>query len=191
LNSLSEKKIDLVCRLVIRDAKRMSACLLIVVTYVQAHSQDAGCLHRFEDEVKNTTGYISEKGDTVIRGGIYANCFTEKFCRFAIVATQDGDIIGINRKKEMLYHVFVFDNGPDELSNGLFRIKKDGKTGYADANGHIVIQPQYDCAEKFYKGIARVGIGCKMETIGEHSTWKGGHWFYINTKGIRVISKKG
>ena len=39
------------------------------------------------------------------------------------------------------------------------------KWGYMDQNGEIVIEPQFEEAEKFYNGLARVRNGWDSHTI--------------------------
>ena len=93
-------------------------------------------LQRVWDTTKDEYAYVNFKGDTIIPFGKYLICFTDKFDKFAIVSAPDKGIIGIDRKENILFNVYVFDNGPDYPSNGLFRIIKDGKIGYADMNGN-------------------------------------------------------
>ena len=145
-------------------------------------------LHLVHDTTKDEYGYLNQKGDTIIPLGKYSFCFTTKFDKFAIVRSQGKGFIGIDRNERILFNIFVFDNGPDYLSNGLFRIVKNGKIGYADRTGHVVISPQFDCAYPFKYGRAKVGYGCKTKTDGEHSWWTGGQWRTINKKG-NIIKK--
>jgi hypothetical protein len=42
---------------------------------------------------------------------------------------------------------------------GLFVVSQNGKYGYIDKTGKIVINPQFDCAENFSEGLAVVCIG--------------------------------
>jgi hypothetical protein len=163
--------------------KCLNIFFLIILAVINGHAQyKSDCLVLMEN-TENESGYLSSKGDTIIPFGKYEHCFTSKFCVFAIVSSKDKGIVGINRKEEVLFNVFQFDNGPDPLSNGLFRIIKNGKIGYADNQGKIIIRPQYDCAEPFINGKARVGKGCRMEITGEHTAWTGGNWFTVNRKG--------
>ena len=145
-------------------------------------------LQRIVDTSRDEYGYINTKGDTVIPIGKYAICYTDKFYKFAIVSLRDRGIVGIDRKETILFNVYPFDNGPDYPSNGLFRIIMEGKIGYADENGDIIIQPQFDCAYPFEHGKAKVGNGCKTKSDGEHSWWTEGKWFTIDKKG-NVINK--
>lgn len=148
------------------------------------------CLRRISDTTSGESGYVNAKGDTVIPLGKYLMCFTDRFCMFAIVGSSDRGLIGIDRNEHVLFNVFVFDNGPDYPSDGLFRIVKDGKIGYADLEGHIVIPPRFDCAYPFRRGRAKAGTGCKEQTDGEHRWWTEGTWYTIDKKG-KVIRANG
>ncbi len=44
----------------------------------------------------------------------------------------------------------------------LFKIIEDGKYGFIDQTGAIVIEPQYLEAEDFYKGFSRVRFNNKL-----------------------------
>jgi hypothetical protein len=131
--------------------------------------------------------YTNLKGDTIIPFGKYIICFTDIFKKFAVVQKSNVGFVVINRDEKVLYNVFPFDNGPDYTSEGLFRIVKDGKIGYADsASFAIKIQPQYGCAFPFKNGIAKVSNDCKTVPDGEHTVWVSNNWFYINKAGIKV-----
>ena len=42
------------------------------------------------------------------------------------------------------FYVFKYDNGPDYIQEGLFRImNEDGLVGFADSLGNVVIKPQF------------------------------------------------
>lgn len=98
--------------------------------------------------------------------------------------TTDGKWIIIDRKKTALYDVFLYDNGPDYESDGLIRVVKNGKIGYADAKTYvIVIEPQFDCAFPFEGGKARVSNQCKTVKDGEHSVWESNAWQYVDKQG--------
>lgn len=163
-------------------------CLSLFLANIVSYGQNKP-LHLIYDSVKDEYGYATIKGDTIIAIGKYRICFTKTFDKFAIVLASGKGFVGIDRSEKILFEVFPFDNGPDNPSNGLFRIIKNGKIGYADIKGNIIIKPQYDCAYPFEKGAAEVGIGCKKETDGEHWSWKGGEWVTIDRKG-NVITKK-
>lgn len=133
---------------------------------------------------KDEYGYKNAKGDTIIQPGKYSICYTDTFKTYAIVLKSGHGIIGINKKQNVLYRVFPFDNGPDYPSNGLFRIVENRKIGYADATtGKIIIKPQFDCAFPFKNGVAKVSLNCVEKKEGEHKYWESNNWFYIDKKG--------
>jgi hypothetical protein len=97
---------------------------------------------------------------------------------------KDGKWVIVNRKKQTLYEVFSYDNGPDYPSEGLIRVVKNGKIGYADAKTYvIVIAPQFDCAFPFEDGKAKVSNQCQTVKEGEHSIWKSDAWRYVDKQG--------
>lgn len=148
-------------------------------------------LLKFYDTVNDRFGYVNLKGDTTIPPGKYAMCFTDTFITYAIVVKSNIDFIAIDRKENVLYKVFTFDNGPDYPSDGLFRIIENGKIGYADSmTGKVVIKPQFDCAWSFENGVAEVSNDCKTQSDGEHSIWLSDHWFYIDKTGKKVEKEK-
>lgn len=98
--------------------------------------------------------------------------------------TNNGKWVIMDSKKTTLYEVFPYDNGPDYASEGLIRIVKNGKIGYADAKTYtIVITPQFDCAFPFENGKAKVSNKCKTIKEGEHMIWTSDTWQYVDKKG--------
>ncbi len=125
------------------------------------------------DSITDLCGYAYINGDTVIGIGKYQYCFTDTFRKYAFVVKQDSGIVAIDRDENVLYNVFLLDNGPDEVSEGLFRVVLKNKIGYADAiTGSIVIQPQFDCAYPFQNGLAQVSTNCKTKKGMENTTWE-------------------
>ncbi len=142
------------------------------------------------DKDNNRYGYVNQNGDTVIPLGKYPICFTDTFTNYAIVLKPNYGIVAINRRQKILYKVFQYDNGPDPVSEGYFRILKDNKIGYADAStGKIMIAPQYNCAFPFENGMAKVSVNCSTQQDGEYHTWVSNQWFYIDKKGKKIVHK--
>lgn len=166
---------------------KYSSCLItLLFISIASFAQQKGPLHIIEDTITYKCGYANAKGDTIIPLGKYKYCFTEQFNNFAIVRTNDYRTVGIARNEKILFDVFIFDNGPDYTSDGLFRITINGKMGYANLKGHIVIEPQFDCAYPFEHGKAKVGTGCSAKRYGEHWAWTGGMWYTIDKKGNKI-----
>ena len=137
-------------------------------------------------------GYRNLQGEIVIPLGKYQQCFTDTFKNFAFVYDDKltkSRVVAINRNEKILFDAYVFDNGPDWLEEGLFRIIRNGKIGYADVNGFIIIAPKYECAGQFENGMARVALDCnlvKSENDLEHTSMESDAWFYIDKKGNKI-----
>ena len=121
------------------------------------------------DSTTGRYGYKDPNGKIVIPFGKYSIAFTDTFRTHAIVLKPGEGFIAINRNEKILYHIYTFDNGPDEPSEGLYRIIKNGKIGYANLKGKIVIAPQFICAYPFKGGKAKVSSNCTTHKQGEHS----------------------
>lgn len=144
----------------------------------------------FTDTVKDEYGYKNLKGDTVIQLGKYAICYTDTFRTYAIVLKSHSGFVAIDRQQNILYKIFPFDNAPDYTSEGLFRILKDNKIGYADSiTGKVIIKPQFDCAFPFENGMAQVSVDCKTQLDGEHKSWISNKWFYIDKTGKKILNQ--
>lgn len=131
-------------------------------------------------------GYLNTKGDTMIPAGKYSICFTDTFRSYAVVNIIGKGFVAINKQEKVLYKVFAFDNGPDPVSEGRFRIIKNGLIGFADERtGKVMIYPQYKCAFPYENSVSEVSFDCEqiIEPGGEHTSWTGGKWFYIDHAG--------
>lgn len=92
-----------------------------------------------------------------------------------------------DRKGKFLYQPFLYDNGADYFSEGLRRLVKNGKVGFADRNGNTVIVAEHDFAFPFNYGYATFCDGCDWEkTNDEHRAIVGGKWGIMNVKGQTV-----
>jgi hypothetical protein len=149
------------------------------------------CLFLISDTIPyEKYGYLNNKGDTVIPLGKYEICFTDTFCNFAIVQSKGMGFIGIDRNENKLFKIFSFDNGPDQSSDGLFRILSDNKIGFADMSGNIVIKPQFAAVLPFSDGFAAFCSKCQNYQKGEYSYWGKGEWGFIDKNGQVVIQPK-
>lgn len=127
--------------------------------------------------------YYDAAGNKVL--GDYVMAYTDTLKDYAIVA--DSGFVLIDKQGKHLYTIFPYDNGPDDASDGLYRILEDGKIGYVDAaSAKLVIKPTFDCAYPFENGKAKVSLNCKQIQDSEHSIWESDNWFYIDKNGNKI-----
>ncbi|MDH6254324.1 hypothetical protein M2347_004051 [Chryseobacterium sp. H1D6B] len=97
-----------------------------------------------------------------------------------------------DRKGNFLYRPFFYDNGADYFSEGVRRFVKNGKVGFADRNGKVVIESNHDFVTPFNYGYASYCDGCDWEkTSDEHKAIVGGTWGVMNFKGEDAVPVKG
>jgi WG containing repeat len=93
----------------------------------------------------------------------------------------------VNRQgKVVITGVTESDYWADSFHDGLVRIVKNGKYGFANRKGKVVIAPIYDGALNFENGIAAVCNGCRSKCVDdqcEYHSLVGGRWYRINIKG--------
>lgn len=138
--------------------------------------------------------YLNGRGDTIISYGKYKFCQTDTIRSIGFVyknRSQDTRIVCINNAGKELFYVFEYDNGPDYVQEGLFRIMDEkGLIGFADTSGNVIIKPQFKFAFPFKDGKARVTLKGERKEVsesnGEKFYWESDEWFYINQKSIRL-----
>lgn len=98
---------------------------------------------------------------------------------FLVLACSTGD----------QFTVYQYDNGDDYFSEGLQRIvDKDGKIGFRDSIGKVIIPPQYAFAFPFKDGYAKVTDSGRLEAVdksGEHHRWVSDSWYYVDKAGTK------
>jgi hypothetical protein len=134
--------------------KLILTVLLLASASINVWSQSSKkALYRIKDTATGDYGYVNAKGDTIIPIGKYDMCFTEQFYKFAIVIAKGKGLVGIDQNENILFNVYIVDNGPDYPCNGLFRIVQNGKIGFANLKGkllslHNLIAPILSKTEK-------------------------------------------
>lgn len=136
-------------------------------------------------ELGQPFAFVNKKNDTIIPAGKYDVSWTDTLKTFAIVS-KNADMIAIDRNDNILFEVFSYDNGPDYLVESLFRVLRDGKIGYANQYGEVVIPCQYDCGYYFENGKAKVTNHCQTIKDGPYSSWQSNEWYFIDKNGFRL-----
>ena len=140
------------------------------------------------DEIGVKNAYVNLSGDTIVAAGKYLYCYTDTLKTIGMVLKNNGQIAAIDKSGKELFEVFRYDNGPDYVSDGLFRIVDKGKIGYANMDGEIVILPIFDCAYPFKNGKAKVSLNCKKTPENEHQIWESNKWYSIDKTGKKIKS---
>ena len=81
----------------------------------------------------------------------------------------------------------TFDNGPDYFVENMARYTDNGKIGFIDAYGNIVIKANYDFAFPFRNNYSIVCNGCTKVSDGEHFILTGGVWGCIDKNGLIIL----
>lgn len=134
-------------------------------------------------------GYVNEKNEVIIPIGKYPRLYSPIFDNIAFVSIKGKTgIYAINRSEKVLFEVYYLDNGPDIVSEGLFRIIKNGKIGFADMTGEVVIEPKFHFAFPFQKdGTAVFNEGGTLVRDGDYTRYQGGQWGVINKDGQIIV----
>lgn len=105
----------------------------------------------------------------------------------ACVVEGDGWVC-IDGNGVPLLRPFVFDNGPDEFSEGLARFVEGEKIGFHDEAGVKQIPARFSFAQPFADGRAAFCDGCTRRCEGEHCSMSGGKWGLIDKTGAEAVA---
>jgi hypothetical protein len=128
-------------------------------------------------------------------GALFVTAPVFKYLRFdsdglAPVLSPNRGWMYVNKKgKVIISGVPSFDNGPDSFHDGVVRIVRSQKYGFADRQGRIVVPVIYDGALNFEKGRAKVCKNCRdkcMDRECEHHFFAGGEWVEIDPRGTII-----
>lgn len=175
--------------------KTILTFVLIFSLHIHLIAQ-SNLLHKVTDpaivqwEEGDQAGYADENGQMIIPLGKYKYCYTEKFDKIAFVGFADREgIYAIDRNENVLFKVFISDNLPDLIKDHTFRIEHNGKIGFADTSGKVIISPQFDAAWPFQEGFAGVSTGGTEKQTGNYKIYTG-KWKFINMKGMPIHSEE-
>ena len=138
--------------------------------------------------------YLNERRDTIVPYGKYRFCQTDTITKIGFAyenKQENAHIVCINNVGKELFYVFQYDNGPDYVQEGLFRIvDKEGQVGFADTLGNVIIKPQFKFAYPFKDCKAKVTLKGERKDVpesdGEKYYWESDEWFYIDRKNKRL-----
>lgn len=181
--------------------KIISAALFILIasTAFSAH------LIPFEDKSTTLYGFKNAKGLVVVKPQFQVVLPSENRAEMLIAVNKNGHWYRMDSKGNLVFETVFFDNGPDYFEQGLTRFLKDGKVGFHNRSGDVMIEAAYDFATPFKDGHAFVCNGCwgvyesaaKFAPLSSspthpsasdnHVSVTGGEWGVINLKGKVVV----
>lgn len=136
--------------------------------------------------------YMNIQRDTIVPFGKFAYFGTDTLNYYANVLVHPNDStygrgVGIDRHGNILFDLVYFDNGPDYFNEGLTRVLRNRKMGYANEKGEVVIPCQYAFAKWFQNGVAEVTFEAKQyRDVDEHLRVESDSWFEIDKQGNRT-----
>ncbi len=136
--------------------------------------------------------YVSSTGDTVIPLGKYAYYGTDTLIHYANVIELPNDStygrqIAIDRNQRVLFDLVMFDNGSEPFIEGLTRVYRNGKMGYANKYGQVAIPCIYEYAKQFENSKAQVTFDAvEYIDMDEHTRVESDDWFEIDKTGKRI-----
>ncbi len=126
--------------------------------------------------------FVNENNDTIIPYGKYAYYGTDTLEFYANVIEHPNDStygrqIAIDRNQNILFDIVMFDNEPEPFNDGLTRVLRNGKMGYANKFGQIVVLCKYDYAKWFENGKAEVSYNAKEYfDLDDHKRVESDEW---------------
>lgn len=133
-------------------------------------------LYVFKDNYNGLYGFKDAKGKVVVKplfDGVYGLEGEKLFSadnpklQHIVPVFKNDRIIYVKKDGSLAFEGFYFDNGPDYYQEGLARFVKDGKMGFHNEKGEIIIPAKFDFASPFKEnGSALVCQGC----WGEYSS---------------------
>ena len=137
--------------------------------------------------------YLNSSGDTIIPFNKYAFLGTDSLTHFANVIEFESDgsygkKIAIDRNQNTIFEIVLFDNAPDEFNEKLVRVTRNGKYGFADEYGRIIVPCDYAFAWWFEEGKAKVTFNARevKDKFDDHTRVESDEWFYIDRKGEKI-----
>ncbi len=133
--------------------------------------------------------FINSNGDTIVPFGKYHSWNPMNLNTYAIVKSPDR-VVGINRHGKIMFDAYLSGDAQlDDISEGLFRVKRNGKIGYANEAGEVIIPCQFECAEPFKNGESKVSLKCEYHIDNmEKFDMRSDNWFYIDKKGNKITT---
>jgi hypothetical protein len=159
--------------------------------YVDPFAESTGQTCIFDFDRGETSNCIRQAttGELFIAPQVLRELEFDSYGLAPVLSLKEGWMYVSRRGIVVVQRVQTMDNGPDSFHDGLVRVIRNKKYGFANRKGELVIPPVYDGAMSFENGKAKVCKGCDSKCADrdcEHHFLAGGEWFQIDTKGSVV-----
>lgn len=161
-------------------------------------------LKAFEDKKTKLFGFKDSKGHVVVSPQ-FEMVGEPSEGEELIPVVKNHTFMRMDTNGHIRFESVFFDNAWDYYEDGLSRFLRNGKVGFHDEKGKIIVKPEYDFAAPFKNGHSLVCNGCwayypkspKFQPLSsggsyvvkqeEYMTVTGGKWGVIDTKGEVVV----
>ncbi|MGB0524791.1 MAG: WG repeat-containing protein, partial [Flammeovirgaceae bacterium] len=110
--------------------------------------------HLFRLKKEGKWGILQSNGEWYLEPNYkYLDDFENKF----VIAHAADGVVLLDSTKTMISE--YFESSRFSISEGMVAMKRDGKWGYINLKGELVVKPQFDEAYDFIDGYAAVRIG--------------------------------
>lgn len=181
--------------------------LYIIILFIGIiNHAEAKKLFAFEDKKIQLFGFKNQKGVIAILPQ-FQNVTDSAQDEDLIPVVKNGIFYRMDEAGNLKFESVFYDNAWDYYEEGLARFVKNGKVGFHDKKGNIVISPQFDFARSFTNGYSVVCNGCwsyypkspRYQPMSsghdiviqyEFPDITGGNWGVINIHGQAVVPIK-
>jgi|SRR5690348_608961 len=153
-------------------------------------ARDSSCLYDPEQGVIADCIHRAANGQLLITQHVLKQLQFDSQGLAAVSSEANGWMYVSRTGKVIITGVPTMDNWADTFHDGLIRVVRDGKYGFSNRKGQLVIPTVYDGAMNFENGKAKVCNGCSNKCAVpdcEYYVFSGGEWFEINTKGAIIL----
>lgn len=158
---------------------------------IKAAAPDTSCLYDFERGAIPGCIHKAANGELSVKQEVLKQLQFDSHGLAAVRSAAKGWMYVSRTGKVVISGVPTMDNWADTFHDGLVRVVRNGKYGFSNRKGQLVISPVYDGAVNFESRKAKVCNGCTSKCVElecEYHVFSGGEWFEIDTSGT-VVSR--
>lgn len=161
--------------------------LFLIITLTSLHAQERFSIKEIQTKNWRSIYQIVDERGKLIRqldSSKYVVCLSQHLTGYFAIFSIKGEKgwIAIDKNEKKLFEVYNTSFGepsPDEIVEKKIRIvDSEGRIGFADEKGRIIIKPQFEIVSSFHNGKAIVGQSCKKVPWDKHENESDGCHHY-------------